>query len=56
MAVVHPTAVVEASRSGEVVEMDHLLHATRREYQKMGKIVTEGVAEEYARSGRGRNA
>jgi SpoVK/Ycf46/Vps4 family AAA+-type ATPase len=31
-----------AASDGGVVTMAHLLHATRREYQKMGKIVTDG--------------
>ena len=31
-----------AAADGGVVTMAHLLHATRREYQKMGKVVTAG--------------
>jgi len=31
-----------AASNGGVVTMDHLLHGTRREYQKMGKIPSEG--------------
>jgi SpoVK/Ycf46/Vps4 family AAA+-type ATPase len=31
-----------AADDGQVVDMGHLLRATRREYQKMGKVVTEG--------------
>jgi hypothetical protein len=30
-----------AANDGRVVDMSHLLHATKREYQKMGKVVTE---------------
>ena len=30
-----------AANDGQVVEMGHLLRATQREYQKMGKVVTE---------------
>jgi ATP-dependent 26S proteasome regulatory subunit len=29
-----------AAADGGVVTMDHLLHATQREFQKMGKLVT----------------
>jgi hypothetical protein len=36
-----------AAADGGVVTMDHLLHATRREYQKMGKVVGEGEFGEY---------
>ena len=28
-----------AAEDGRVVDMPHLLHATRREYQKMGKVI-----------------
>jgi SpoVK/Ycf46/Vps4 family AAA+-type ATPase len=31
-----------AADDGQVVNMNHLIHATRREYQKLGKLVTEG--------------
>jgi AAA+ superfamily predicted ATPase len=31
-----------AAADGNVVTMDHLIHATKREFQKMGKVVTEG--------------
>ncbi len=37
-----------AAADGRVVTMSHLIHATRREYQKMGKVVTEGEFGEYA--------
>ena len=30
-----------AAADGNVVTMDHLIHATKREFQKMGKVVTE---------------
>jgi SpoVK/Ycf46/Vps4 family AAA+-type ATPase len=30
-----------AASDGGVVNLEHLLHATRREYQKMGKVITE---------------
>jgi ATP-dependent 26S proteasome regulatory subunit len=31
-----------AAADGQVITMEHLLRATRREYQKMGKVVMEG--------------
>jgi SpoVK/Ycf46/Vps4 family AAA+-type ATPase len=31
-----------AADDGNVVTMSHLIHATKREFQKMGKVVTEG--------------
>src|SRR5262249_1467286 len=31
-----------APADGNVVTMAHLIHATKREFQKMGKVVTEG--------------
>ncbi|MCB9101747.1 MAG: ATP-binding protein [Anaerolineales bacterium] len=34
-------AAFMAADDGQVVNMDHLIRATRREYQKMGKVVTE---------------
>jgi ATP-dependent 26S proteasome regulatory subunit len=37
-----------AAGDGQVVKMPHLLHATRREYQKLGKVVTAGEFQEYA--------
>jgi ATP-dependent 26S proteasome regulatory subunit len=37
-----------AAADGRVVTMSHLIRATRREYQKMGKVVTEGEFGEYA--------
>jgi hypothetical protein len=36
-----------AAADGQVVTMDHLLHATRREYQKMGKVVMAGEFGHY---------
>jgi MoxR-like ATPase len=41
-----------AASDGQVVRMPHLLHATRREYQKLGKVVTAGEFGEYAEQGR----
>jgi MoxR-like ATPase len=38
-----------AAANGQVVTMDHLLRATRREYQKMGKVVMEGEFGEHER-------
>lgn len=38
-----------AADDGQVVDMGHLIRATQREYQKMGKVVTEGEFGEYAR-------
>jgi AAA+ superfamily predicted ATPase len=40
-------AAFMAADNGGIVDMKHLVHATRREYQKMGKIVTEGEFGEY---------
>ena len=37
-----PTAAFLAADDGGVVTMAHLLRATQREYQKMGKVVAEG--------------
>jgi len=37
-----------AAADGRVVTMSHLIRATRREYQKMGKVITEGEFGEYA--------
>jgi SpoVK/Ycf46/Vps4 family AAA+-type ATPase len=38
-----------AADDGQVVDMGHLIRATQREYQKMGKLVVEGEFGEYAR-------
>jgi ATP-dependent 26S proteasome regulatory subunit len=35
------TAAFLAARDGSTIEMDHLLRATRREYQKMGRLADE---------------
>ncbi|HMH53511.1 MAG TPA: ATP-binding protein [Candidatus Acidoferrum sp.] len=35
-----------AAADGNVVTMSHLMHATKREFQKMGKVVTEGEFRE----------
>ena len=37
-----------AADDGQLVTMTHLIHATRREYQKMGKVVTAGDFGKYA--------
>jgi SpoVK/Ycf46/Vps4 family AAA+-type ATPase len=37
-----------AASDGKVVNMGHLVHATQREYQKMGKVAVEGEFGEYA--------
>jgi SpoVK/Ycf46/Vps4 family AAA+-type ATPase len=37
-----------AAADGRVITMPHLIRATRREYQKMGKVVTEGEFGAYA--------
>ena len=37
-----------AADDGQVVTMAHLIHATRREYQKMGKVVTASDFGKYA--------
>jgi ATP-dependent 26S proteasome regulatory subunit len=39
-----------AAADGNVVTMDHLIHATKREFQKMGKVVTEGEFRDAAGS------
>ncbi|MBD2450053.1 AAA family ATPase [Nostoc sp. FACHB-152] len=38
-----------AADDGGAISMDHLISATRREYQKMGKMLSEGEFGEYAR-------
>ena len=38
-----------AADDGQVVNMSHLVRATQREYQKMGKVVVDGEFGEYAR-------
>ena len=38
-----------AADNSDIVDMTHLLRATRREYQKMGKVVSEGEFEGYSR-------
>ncbi|MCA9934153.1 MAG: hypothetical protein KC415_09530, partial [Anaerolineales bacterium] len=35
------TAAYLAASNGQVVKMEHLLHGTRRELQKMGRLVNE---------------
>jgi hypothetical protein len=37
-----------AADDGGVVTMPHLIHATRREYQKMGKVIVDGEFGEYS--------
>jgi len=37
-----------AADDGQVVDMVHLIRATQREYQKMGKVVVDGEFGEYA--------
>ena len=37
-----------AADDGQVVDMGHLIRATQREYQKMGKVVVDGEFGEYA--------
>jgi SpoVK/Ycf46/Vps4 family AAA+-type ATPase len=39
-----------AADDGRVVDMGHLVHATKREYQKMGKVVGEEEFGEYGRA------
>ena len=41
-----------AADNGGVVNMPHLLHAIRREYQKMGKIMRQGELTEGLKNGR----
>ncbi len=38
-----------AADDGQVVDIGHVIRATQREYQKMGKIVMDGEFGEYAR-------
>ena len=38
-----------AADDGEVVDMRHLIRATQREYQKMGKVMIEGEFGEYTK-------
>jgi SpoVK/Ycf46/Vps4 family AAA+-type ATPase len=38
-----------AAADGGAITMAHLIHATKREYQKMGKVVMEGEFGEYAK-------
>jgi AAA+ superfamily predicted ATPase len=38
-----------AADDGEAISMNHLISATRREYQKMGKMVSEGEFGDYTR-------
>ena len=42
------SAAFLAAADGRVITMPHLIRATRREYQKMGKVVTEGEFGAYA--------
>jgi SpoVK/Ycf46/Vps4 family AAA+-type ATPase len=42
-------AAFQAAADGGAVSMSHLVHATRREYQKMGKIIVDSEFGEYAR-------
>ena len=39
------SAAYLAAADGEVVTMDHILHGTRRELQKMGRLVNEADLE-----------
>lgn len=39
-----------AADDGQRVTMNHLIHATRREYQKMGKVVTASEFGKYAKT------
>jgi MoxR-like ATPase len=43
-----------AADGGGVVSTAHLLHATQREYQKMGKVIAHGAFDGHARSGAAR--
>ena len=47
------TAAFLAADNGEVVDMSHLIRATQREHQKMGKVVIDGEFGEYAQYVRG---
>ncbi len=38
-----------AAAGGEVIEMKHLVRATRREYQKMGKVLADAEFGDYAK-------
>ncbi|MBI1298804.1 AAA family ATPase [bacterium] len=41
------SAAFLAADDGDTVQMRHLLHATQREYQKMGKVVIDGEFDAY---------
>jgi hypothetical protein len=43
------SAAFMAAENGGVVTMDHILHGSRREYQKMGKLWRERAPEAVAR-------
>lgn len=47
--IVLAAAFLAADNSG-IVDMTHLLRATKREYQKMGKVIAEGEFGDYASS------
>ena len=34
-----------AAQDGEAISMDHILHAVRREYQKMGRLIEDALFE-----------
>jgi SpoVK/Ycf46/Vps4 family AAA+-type ATPase len=36
------SAAFLAAADGQVIEMEHLIHATKREFQKLGKLVVDG--------------
>lgn len=38
-----------AADDGEIIRMDHLIRATQREYQKMGKVIVDSEFGEYGR-------
>jgi hypothetical protein len=42
-------AAFQAAADGGAVSMPYLVHATRREYQKMGKIIVDNEFGEYAK-------
>ena len=48
------TAAFLAADDGNEIGMFHLIRATQREYQKMGKVVSESEFGEYARHARRR--
>ena len=41
-------AAKQVAANGQVVTMEHLIHATRREFQRMGRVVVADEFSDYA--------